>query len=374
MSQESFRVPQGNDQQEGVGNLERKIDLSKSVVGFRIFKIGKFNEDSLTKFNQQISRIVLFADQIKDTLAERSPRITLITNDDLPEEGKRVLASSNLDVIETPHRTAHRRATLGKKLIGEQSQSSGEFSYSDMLNSLTHGQSSEEDTENCVFVSSDLAGQPRILLDQIMGMDAVANGWKTNTKDGLAMVGTLIEGIHDQSLIQEIVDGSKNVDPQNLSKIFPNNALSLVKTHTKFSGISDNALSGKIEINGKMELIGGNEDFLYGFKEMLFNNKDCVLLIDPFIAGERQNEIRGIDSKYLRRQTVYKLYMNRYVEQYINRNKISIPDNESRDAQIKNIAEDVLDNHLFFARINSNGEQEVILTQRQKEKNIESPI
>jgi hypothetical protein len=186
-----------------------------------------------------------------------------------------------------------------------------------------------------------------------------------------------VETVHNRILVQKVINGEEELNLNNLNMVFPNNVLSLVPSDTVFSGITDNALAGKVEVNEKLEAVGGNEDFLYGFEEMIYNKKDCVLLIEPFVAGERQGEIMGIESKYARRQIIYKLYAERTIRQAVKRGKIDLggeTENELTTTQIENIIQNTVDEHLFFARINQNDQPEIILTRRQELKSISSPF
>ena len=161
-----------------------------------------------------------------------------------------------------------------------------------------------------------------------------------------------------------------------MSKVFPNNALSLVPANAKFSGITDNALAGEVEVGGQSVQIGGNEDFLYGLKQILFANKDCVLLIDPYVEGERKGEVKGVDSKYIRRQEVYRLYAQRLIGHASRLEQITagISPEEMTLEQVKEKVKDVVDEHLFFARVDQNSQLEIVLTKRQKTKSITAPI
>ena len=364
----------------GIENIKKEqiesrenIDLSDSIVSFRIFKIGEFDQNSLEQFSRQVEAVRNFSRQLKNQLVDRAPQIAIITNSDLPETGQLKLADSDLIIVQAEKTKAQRRARLARQLVGEKSVAKGDFSPSDMLNAL--GQIKTAEKGIYVFASSDLANKPEVLFRQIVGMKILWDSWQKERPGQLAMIGSMIEGMHDPALVQKIINGEAKIKLDNLNKVFPNNALSLVPSEADFSGITDNALAGKIEISGKFEPIGGNEDFFYGFEEMLYAGKDCVLLIEPFVAGERKGEVRSVETKYVRRQAIYRLYAQRTIEQAIKRGKITLKGNPKELPEVlETIIEEILDKHLFFARIDQNGQSEIILTQRQKSKNINSPI
>jgi hypothetical protein len=364
-----------NRELERVDMPENKPDLSSSAVGFRVFNIGDFDEQKLKFFNSRVQSIRDLAGTLKGKLGDKSPKVTIITNDNLSEVGREILSNSGLAIVWAMHVTAERRARLAKHLVGETSQATGNFSYADMLNSLSDGlEELQDEKKSLFFVSSDLAGKGEILCDQIVNMRIVYDWWQRTQANGLAMIGSLIKGVHDDGLVTGVIDGDDNVDLDNLHKLFPNNSLSLVPKTARFSGITDNALAGNIEIDGRFEPIGGNEDFLYGFEEMLLRGQDCILLVEPFI-GERQGEVKGVESKYVRRKIIYSIYAKRVIEQAVERGQIVLDGQEGELSQtkIEAIVEDVIDNHLFFVRLSNASEPEIILTERQKLKSIIPP-
>ena len=361
---------------ESIITPESGINLSNSIIGFRIFKIGEFDQESLKQFKQQVESVKSFSQYLKNAI-EKPSQVAIITNSDLPEAGKQILAANHPDLmmVQTEQAKAQRRAKLGQKIIGEKSAAKGEFSYADMLNAF-RGKTVPTETEVTIFASSDLAIKPEILFRQIIGMKILYDQWQKEKPNQIAIIGSLIEGVQDRVSIQKAIDGEEELDLENLNKIFPNNALSLVPSQADFSGITDNALAGKTEVGGKLEPIGGNEDFLYGLEEMIYDKKDCILLVEPFVAGERQGEVKGVESKYARRQAIYRLYAERIIKQAVKRKKIDSMGvaNELTIEQIEVIVENTIDEHLFFARIDQNNQPEILLTQRQKLKSISSPI
>ncbi len=232
-------------------------------------------------------------------------------------------------------------------------------SYADMLNVFVSSINSEK--TNLVFVSPSLAGNPEVLARQVVGLKKVSDLWQEKRPGRLAVAGSLIEGEHDQDLVEEIIAGTRQINLANLCRIFPNNALSLVTAGAKFSGITDNGLMGALEIDGKAEPIGGNEDFFYGFGQMLAG-RDSLLLIDPVMPGERQEKVLLVESKYTRRQAVYEAYAQRLIIKAIKRGGIP-------EAQIETVVENTVNEHLFFARL-TDGQPEIVLTEKQRSKNI----
>lgn len=351
--------------------FESEPDLADTSLCFRVFKIGKFDEKSLEQFKKQIAAIENFNQITSNRLAEKAPQTTIITNSDLEEAGKQELNISGLKILYAEQARAERRSELGKKIIGDKSSAKGDFSYADMLNEPAKRESSSD----FIFASSDLANNPEKLILQILAMKKTKDSFEASCPEKLAIIGSAVKGVHHMELINKIIKGEDNVSMENLSKVLHNNTLSLADRNVKFSGIADNALAGKIEINGKQEPIGGNEDFLYGLKEMLYNDKYCVLVIEPNIADERQGEVMGVDAKYLRRVSVYKIYAERAIRQAGKRGKIDLGnENELTEEKINIIMEDLVDKHLFFARINNEGKPEIVLTKRQQEKRILPPI
>jgi len=368
--------PEMIGKKEIVTSPEKEIDLSNITIGLRIFKIGEFDLESFERFKKGAESAKLFSRQFDGVANLRPPRVVIITNDDLPKAGKEILASAGLTIVQSKQTKAERRARLAKRLVGNKSTAKGEFSYADMLNSIRkEPEQTDNETGGTIFASSDLTRNPEVLSRQIIGMKILFNQWQEGR---LAIIGSLIEGVHDLDLIQQIVAGTKNIDLNCLNKIFPNNALSLVPAHTEFSGITDNGLAGDIDIEGRPEPIGGNEDFLYGFQKMLYANRDCVLLIDPLMADKRRGEIAGVESKYIRRQKVYSLYAQRAVRQAVQRGIVPLPTEKSSgelsEDQINTIIENTVDNHLFFAKLDHDNQVKILLTRRQKLKSINPPI
>lgn len=351
--------------------FESEFNLSDAALCFRVFKIGNFNENSLEQFKNQVASIRKFNQTLRDRLGEKAPHSIIITNANLGEDGRRELDSSGLEILFTDPAKAKRRASLARHLIGEKSSAKGEFSYSDMLNEPIEN----KDFSKFFFVSSDLTNKPEELLQQILGMEIIKRAFEETHPEKLAIVGSAVEGVHVIEMVNKIIKGEEALNMENISQIFHNNALSQVGKDAKFSGIADNALAGKVEINEKLESIGGNEDFLYGLKEIIYHKRDCVLLIDPYIAGERKGEVKAVDSKYLRRAAVYKLYAERAIKQASKRDKIDL-DNEIllSEEKMNEIISDAMDKHLFFSRINQEGLPEIILTSRQLSKGILAPI
>ncbi len=362
---------------EGTFSPDKETDLSNSVVGIRVFKVGDFDDASLEVFRHQVDTVKNFVEKLAK-FTDKPPRLRLITNSDLKEEGANMLDASGLEIIQTDVEKTQRRAHLGKVLVGSKSKSKGEFSYVDMLNALDENvPASEAETASAIFASYDLAQRPEVLFRQMAGMEILYKRWQKEKPGNLAIAGSLLAGVHDTVLAREVADGKANITFENLSRLFPNNALSLVPPHTRFSGIADNALSGEIAVEGaesKKESIGGNEDFMYAFKEMLHFDRDAVLLVDPYIASEREGEVKGIESKYERRKKIQHLYAQRIIDKL---KRTPWPEERAKsdlNRPIEEIVEGALDQHLFFARIDERGEPEILLTKRQKEQKIKAPI
>jgi hypothetical protein len=363
----ALKSPESNESAMEQKLFEAEPDLTNTCLCFRIFNIGIFDDKSLEQFKKRVTTIENFNQIIHDKLIEKAPQTILITNSDLDEAGKQELNFSGLKILYAEQSKAKRRSELGKKIVGDKSSAKGDFSYSDMLNEPAK----KEDSSDFIFASPDLANKPKELLTQILAMKMIRDSFEAINPEKLATIGSALKGVHDIKLISKIISGDDNLNMDNLSRVFPNNALSEITKRTKFSGIADNSLAGKVEINAKQEPIGGNEDFLYGLKEMLYHDKDCVLLIEPNISDERQGEVSGVDAKYLRRAAVYKIYAERAIRQAGKRGKIDLGDkNELTEEKLNMIIEDLMDKHLFFARINNEGKPEIVLTKRQQEKGI----
>jgi len=360
---------------ESIITPERAVNLSKSIIGIRVFKVGEFDQKSLEQFKRQVESVKSFSQYLKKAI-EKPPQVAIITNSDLPEIGKQILAANCSDIMIVPTEPAKvkRRAKLARVIIGEKSAAKGKFGYADMLNTLLEKTTPE--TEGIIFASSDLTIKQESLSRQIIGMKILYDQWQKERPNQIAIIGSLIEAVHDRVFIEKLVDGEEELKLGNLHKIFPNNALSLVPREARFSGITDDALAGRIEAGGQLEPIGGEEDFLYGLRKMIYDKKDCVLLIEPFVPGKREYEVKGVESKYIRRPLVYDLYARRVINQAFKRGKIDSRGvtNELTRGQVETIVKEIIDKHLFFARIDQNNRPEIILTQRQKSKLIKPPI
>lgn len=344
--------------------------LTATAVGVRVFKVGDFDEASLAVFKHQVDTVSHFVSTL-GTLTPKPPQVKIISNEDLSSEGKEVLEKSGLGVVWVSPVATKRRARLGATLIGENSTSNGDFSYVDMLNSVQGGLNESR----AIFTSYDITARPETLYRQMVGMQTVYDAWEKKKPGGLAIVGSMLGGVHDFSIPQGAIDGTTKIAIENVSRAFPNNALSMVSQDTHFSGIADNALAGKVEINGKLEPVGGNEDFEHAFEGMLFRGQDAVLLIDPCVENERVGEVKGIEAKYERRKTIYMVYANRLVDRL---RRVPLPEERQKpeiaDVSNYDVANATLTEHLFFARIDENGKPEVLLTVAQKEKGIQAPI
>ena len=354
---------------------EERVDLSDSVIGIRVFKIGEFDQESEEVFSRQVRTVKEFDESLIERFGEKSPNIEIITNSDLEEFGQQVLTDSGLRVVKTQKEKAEERAELGHSIIGERSAATGDFSYADMLNAAINENEPSEKAESYIFTSADLGNKPKDLIRQVVGMRILYDKWNQKNPSKLAMVGSLVADVHDIGLVDRAIKGTEGINLENLNAVFPNNTLSMVSPDAKFSGVTDNALTGTIEINGKSVPIGGNEDFYYGFGEMISGGRDCVLLIDPFVAGEREGEVKGVQSKYARRQAIYQLYAKRLLNRALRANKITLGDGtKGSSEQIETIVENMVDEHLFFARVDQNGQPEIVLTDRQERKKISKPI
>ncbi len=258
---------EGSEQNNG-SEGEHQLVLSDSIIGIRLFKLGPFTDESLGQFRKQVETIKSFDRYLKDSFKAKSPRLVIITNSDIDDKGSKVLEDSGVAIVQADKSRAERRAKLGKRLIGEKSLSRGDFSYADMLNSLNKNLGINEG-EDYLFISSDLTSRPEALASQIAVMKTVYDRFQVVRPDMLAIVGSMVSGTHDPALIEKLVNGTAEIDLENLNRVFPNNALSLVPSKANFSGISDNALAGEIQVDGQLQPIGGNEDFLYGLTEMI---------------------------------------------------------------------------------------------------------
>ena len=133
-------------------------------------------------------------------LGEKSPQVAIITNSDLPEVGQQALTDSDLIVVRAERAKAEHRARLGKYMIGETSQAKSKFSYVDMLNALNQLQAVGANGAN-IYTSSDLASKPEILSGQIVAMKLLFDTWQEQEPGKLAIVGSLLSGSHDPSLV-----------------------------------------------------------------------------------------------------------------------------------------------------------------------------
>lgn len=356
--------------------LNEEVDLSNLVIGIRVYKIGHFNAESLGRFTQQVANVDRFHNYLSSRFGLRSPKIVILTNSDLVGEGLQILKKSNLEIVTVNPDRAARRASLAKKVVGETSNSSGEMSFADMLNTLESSDGSSQDqSRRYLFISSDIVGSVEKSTQQVEGMQKLFTLYEKGNPGQLALVGSVISNQDNNVLVQQVLDGSSDLNIDNLSNIFPNNACSMVPPGARFSGITDNALAGMVSVDGKVVPIGGNEDFLYGFKEMLNKGKDCVILVDSSIERLPDQEVLGTDSKYTRRQAVYRLYAERLVKQAILRGKIdhSQADQALTTEQIEKIIEDIIDKHLFFAQLDEKGQPTILLAGRQQMKSIKMP-
>lgn len=355
---------------EKENSLEGHPDFSTSVVGIRVFKVGEFDDSSRGVFQHQVDTVSQFAATLSK-LTPTPPHVSVISNEDLAEDGKAVLKQSGLDVVWVSPATTKRRARLGATLLGEQSASQGAFSYVDMLNSVQN----DVEGSRTIFTSYDVTARPEVLYRQMVGMQTVYDAWDKKKPGGLAIVGSMMGGVHDFSIPKGAIDGTTGISIENVSRAFPNNALSMVSRSTHFSGIADNALAGQVEINGKLEPVGGNEDFEHAFEAMLYRGKDAVLLIDPCIENEREGEVKGIEAKYERRKTIYQFYANRIIDHL---RRVPWPEDrkkpEMEGVSNYDIANTALTEHLYFARIDEDGKPIILLTRAQKEKGMQAPI
>ncbi len=352
------------------------VDLSQSAVGIRVFKIGQFDQESEEIFRRQVETVKDLDEYLKGQLGELSPKLVVITNSDLEEYGQNILSESGLKVVRADQEKAKRRADHGQGMIKEaESRAKGDFSYADMLNSIIDDGELKQEVANYIFTSADLGNKLSELLRQLSGMRIVYDKWQEKKPNKLAMVGSLVADVHDVGLIDRVIEGTEDLSLENLNGVFPNNTCSIVSPDARFSGLTDNGLAGSIEINGKFVPMGGNEDFDYGFDQMFRNGRDCVLLIDPYLPGEREGEVKGVEEKKARRQVIYWLYAKRQVKRAFRSKSFTIGDEfQPESTRIETIVQDVIDAHLFFARLNADGQPEVVLTQRQKAKSISSPI
>ena len=348
------------------------INLSAITVAFRAYKVGTFEPASLRAFQEQLISIKEFANLANSALGNGAPKIAVITNADLPAEGMMSLRNSKLDFVTVDPALAQRRSRLAARLLKKGSAKG--LSNADMLNALGERNKKAGSVDSgYIFASSDLAAKPAHLLKQIIGMKAVWNFAEIQRHDQTTMVGSLIEGIHDLDLVRDSINGTTGLTLRNISRVFPNNALSLVGPNARFSGTTDNSLAGAINAGEDQYPIGGNEDFLYALLQMVYHNKTSVLLTDPYVPGERTGEVSSEVSKYKRRALMYNLYATRVITQAVQRKIPSFPGygKPVTTEYLDVVFESLIDDYLFFAHLDSNGKAVIDLTARQKERRIE---
>lgn len=326
------------------------------MIYTRIYNSGPMQPDQIEKMRaSQIAPIHSLAiDLIGRGLRDR---ITILTNDWLDPKALALLTASRLDLVVTSGSTWAKRQWLGKKLIKKTSSQSNGISNADMLNSVP------KYDDWYLFMSSDFANTDREAVVNIL------QSLKTLSKESLfnaASVGIMTPANHDRGEIQKVLDGEWEISLSNISRMFPNNSFAFYPRYAKFSGITDNGLAGTIEINGKQEPIGGNEDFYYWLSEML-HWKNVYMLIEPTLPGEeRVWEVSSVWAKYARRQAVYRAYARRLISKQEKDKDIS-------DNRVDDIFEKLVDEHFFFLSITQDGKPEIVLTERQKKKRVAGP-
>lgn len=347
--------------------------VEKTAIGFRSFRkpaedgsLGHADAIDLDLKRDVITNFVSELLQVDKSIK----KATIITTNDLPEIGRIIFDSSHLNVIYAD--------TSSKKL-----------SQAEMLNAFMKSVGPE--IISCAIVSPSLIGlHKEIAARQILGLTQLFNLWEASKPGTLAMAGTLIEGEHDPNLVEAIISGTENLNLKNLWKVFPTNAMSLVRSSARFSDLTDNGRLGVIEIEGQSEKIGGNEDFYYAFDRMI-KGEDCVVLINQVMPGERQAKIETVGKKVQRREKVYEIYAKLLLDQHFKENPIyttsggtfndlslteqemakedyllPFDSNSLPPEKFEKIIEGILDKHLFFARIDQNGKPEIVLTRRQR--------
>lgn len=342
--------------------------LSSVTVGIRIFQIGE--PKNWETFQGQVDTVAALREEWKKSVGPNQPQVVIITNSDLELEGQHILEQSGLQFVIAQRAKAERRAKHGRQLVKkDKSEAKGDFSYADMLNALQVGQGER------AFVSSDMVRDPKKLLETLKTLKRVYDKYMQMQPNRLAMIGALLGGVHDQNVIQAAIQGQTEIAMSNVHRVFPNNALSLLPPDAEFSGVADNKLAGTLIVEDKEVPVGGNEDFLYAFEAMVYEGRDAVLVVDFSETQERQGEVMGDQSKYVRRQAVYRAYAERAVRQAIKREKIEWDGQaDPTEEDMERIVKDILDRHLFFALINDRNEPEIVLTARQKEKSIIAPF
>jgi len=372
-----------NRQLETPDQHERIPDMSHTTLYLRVFHVGVLTDDIFRRFEGNVLVAKSFQQQLQQRFGdEQSPQLKIVCNSDLEPAGRALLEKIGIEVVYTESKDAKRRSHLARLLLAENKKSSskGQFSYADMLNSAAEDAQSSDTYP--LFVSTDLARRFEQLIPQLEAMQAVVsaqwqrmetgNGQTIGQAAEVSMVGSLVEGVHDPQLVEAVLSGSEGITLQNLPKLFPNNALAVVDSGLRFSGITDNALAGKARVeesNVEVEL-GGNEDFLTAFEQMARAGKVCMLVIKPSMAGERQAEVSSNNDKYLRREVTYRQWALRTAKNsQVLRELMSRMQGETKDERLAAAVEELVDAHLFFVQV-VDGNLEVVLTQRQREKGI----
>lgn len=298
---------------------------------------------------------------------ETSSGIVVASTKDLPESGRKVLEASGYKIVYAD-------------------TTAGDPSNSSLLN--TAMESLAAGTDRVLVVSLSLVHneggvekkKSEIAARQIAVLDSLFKYWERKPGRKLAMAGSLILGEQNLDLIQEAIspDGKRNIDLDNLGVAFPNFSLSMIRNDIRIAEDTDNGKLGKVWFKNeqKEEIIrvGGNEDFYAGFKHML-KGEDVALLIDPYMPGERHDKVIIEDAKYRRRLDVFKIYAAEIIIEALNQAKI--PELATKDLSldyIEKIVEETIDQHLFYIKINSEGNPEILLTRRQLSKKMESPV
>lgn len=333
--------------------MSHENDVCVVTRVFRKTEEGKLSEKDLSGLTGKVADL-----QNLQGILENFREPIIVSTSDLPETGRKKL--------EVPgHRVVYANTTAADP------------SNSSLLNTAI--ESAEPDIGRFLIVSLSLAHDEKdaeekkseLAARQIKALGSLFDHWKEKPERKLAMTGSLILGEQNLDLIEEAINpsGKRDISLDNLGVAFPNFSLAMIRRGIRISEDTDNGMLGRVWIkSGEKEetaRVGGNEDFYEGFRLML-EGEDVVLLIDPYMPGERHDKVIVEDTKYRRRMDVYKIYATELIMGAVRRGKISglEPKDLSLD-YIEKIVEETIDKHLFYARIYEDGSPEVLLTRRQ---------
>lgn len=301
---------------------------------------GNASRDNLARADKKGGAMATYGQALKE-VSNHPYEVIVSTTSNMSNSGVRLFEEQGLRVIRTDSEAKP-------------------VKYANMLNGVITNVNKEVDS--IAIVSPSLVeSDPIAIAKQLDLMVRAFYTW-----NGVAIIGSVLNNEHDRDLISAVIEGTKMLTLENICRVFPTNAISVVPKFAEFSPDTNTGALGKVMVNGKEVDAGGNEDFYWGLQQML-RGRPCIQFIDPYLEGERTDKVLTEAEKYGRREPVYERYARQLLSKAVERGALRQMDIASMSAsEVSAVATYIVTRNFFFAKYNEDGNPEIVLTKAQK--------